>query len=253
MSEEKNVFEDVDSVIEMVRKAGEDVPTETIERLYSIMKTRLEESRTDEWWRNIFINEWDIELKKNASRYRPIEDVMFDLVKLWLESNEVVRDAICRMYIGISSDNKEFYKIMDSYHYELYQVETFPDEKDLIYSSVNALKKALDEALKNKPQFSPPLWVLKPVYKYVAYGYNLAMRDKASEKWLLSIGIHTRGGFCQMFKDMVSCYNEGDSNMQSLVRGYFYRGVSEYFLGFDNVMDRIWYDYYKKPYDLCRR
>ena len=249
MSEEKNVFEDVDSVIEMVRKAGEDVPTETIERLYSIMKSRLEESRTDEWWRNIFINEWHIELKKNVSRYRPIEDVMLDIAKLWSESGGRVRDDIYRMLLGVSSDCGALYQILDSYHCELYQVEIFPDEQDSIYASVDAMKKALDQAFKNKPKFSPPLWMLKPVYKYVAYGYNAALRNKESEEeWLLYLGIHIRGGFCKMFEDLVACYGKGDFYLKRSLDNHFYRGSSERSLIFTNVMDRLWHDYYKMPY-----
>ena len=249
MSEEKNVFTNVDSVIEMVREACEDVPTETIERVYCKMWSAIDEKRKEDFWRDKFINEWHIELKKNPSRFRPIEDVILDIAKLWSESGGRVRDDIYRMFLGVSSDCNELYQILDSYRCELYQVEIFPDEQDSIYASVDAMKKALDQVFKNKPKFSPSLWMLKAVYKYVAYGYNAALRNKESEEeWLLYLGIHIRGGFCKMFEDLVACYGKGDFYLKRSLDNHFYRGSSERSLIFTNVMDRLWHDYYKMPY-----
>lgn len=168
MTDSKNVFECEQTIIDMVNASGEQMTAAVISKLYKAMYSAIEEKRADVWYQDRFVNDWHIELKKSPRRYRPTEDIMLDLADLWVKSGGDVRDQISRMYIGVSSDNQDLYRIMDSYHAELYKPDIRDDEKESIFSSVDALKQALDEAITDKPQFRPSMWMLIPVYNVIA-------------------------------------------------------------------------------------
>ena len=171
MTEDRNVFESLDSIIAMVTDSGEDLTADRIKYLYNAFLSAIDEAKKeDEFYRDKFINEWNIQYRKSPARYRANQDIMFDLAGLWLRSNNAIRDEICKMAIGVSDDNKDFYRIMDSYHFEMYRAVISDEEKDSIFSSVDALNNALDNAIEKDCQ-RPSHDTLAVVYKYIAFGY----------------------------------------------------------------------------------
>lgn len=240
MTDNKNVFESEDSIIAMVTDAGEQLPPARIQNLYNTFRSAVDMAKKDEFYQERFVHDWNIQFMKSKARYRATENIMLDLADLWLRSDSMIRDDICRMALGgVSSDNKDFYKMMDCYHGELYQTEITDDEHGSIFSSVDAIKSTLDEAIE-KPQFRPSQDMLTVVYKYVALGFNHAKSDADLRKRLSEIGIETAAGFCHMFEDLVFCYGNGDIETQMELQRVFYHGVPWDALMFRNVMDRLW-------------
>ncbi len=240
MTEDRNVFESLDSIIAMVTDSGEDLTADRIKYLYNAFLSAIDEAKKeDEFYRDKFINEWNIQYRKSPARYRANQDIMFDLAGLWLRSNNAIRDEICKMAIGVSDDNKDFYRIMDSYHFEMYRAVISDEEKDSIFSSVDALNNALDNAIEKDCQ-RPSHDTLAVVYKYIAFGYNRALADTELKKRLSDIGIETADGFCRMSHDLVICYGNGSTDIQLELQRIFYQGIPWDALMFVNVMDRLW-------------
>lgn len=239
MTDSNSVFESQDSIFAMVIAAGEGLTAAKVKYLYNSFLSALDEAKKDDFYREKFVDDWNIPVKKSPARYRALEDIMLDLADLWLRSDSTIRDDICRMVLGVSHDNVDFYRMMDCYHSELYHAEIADDEKESIFSSVDALKNVLDEAI-DKEQFRPPIDYLAMVYKYIAFGFNRAKADTELQERLSEMGIRTAAGFCQMFHDLVISYGNGDLQTQIELQRIFYRGIPWDALIFRNVMDRLW-------------
>lgn len=240
MTDNKNAFECADSIIAMVTDAGEQLPPARIQNLYNTFRSAVDMAKKDEFYQERFVHDWNIQFMKSKARYRATEDIMLDLADLWLRSDSMIRDDICRMALGgVSSDNKDFYKMMDCYHGELYQTEITDDEHGSIFSSVDAIKSTLDEAI-DKEQFRPPIDYLTTVYKYIAFGFNRAKADTELQERLSEMGIETAAGFTQMFHDLVISYGNGDLQTRIELQRIFYCGIPWDALIFRNVMDRLY-------------
>ena len=241
-----DIFESADTIIAMVKDAKVEIPEAKIRQLYSLMEKALKECRTDEWYLEKFANDWRIELKKSACQYRSFADIMTDISALWLKADSATRDDICKMFIGVSDDNKHFFNMMDCCHADLYQVVIPDNDKNSIYSSVDALKSALDGAIDNE-KFRPPRESVSTVYKYIALAYNQINNNDADLKCQVAdLGIDTSAGFCKMFDDVVRCYCNGDWKRQMELQRMFWRGIPWDALVFRNVFDRIEKYIYRK-------
>ena len=87
-----NFFECEDSIIARMKDAKVEIPEPKIRQLYACMEKTLKECRTDEWYLEKFANEWKIEFKKSASRYRSFAEIMIDIADLWLIADSATRD-----------------------------------------------------------------------------------------------------------------------------------------------------------------
>ena len=233
-----NFFECEDSIISRVKDAKVEIPEPKIRQLYACMEKTLKECRTDEWYLKKFANEWKIELKKSASRYRSFAEIMIDIANLWLRADSATRDEICKMFIGVSDDNRYFFEMMDCCHAELYQADIPDEDRDSIFSSVDALKTALDKAI-DKEKFRPPKETVATVYKYIALAYNQINKDSGLQRRAVDLGIDASAGFCKMFDDVVHCYWNGNETVKMELQRMFWRGIPWDALMFRNVMDRI--------------
>jgi len=233
-----NFFECEDSIISRVKDAKVEIPEPKIRQLYACMEKTLKECRTDEWYLKKFANEWKIELKKSASRYRSFAEIMIDIANLWLRADSATRDEICKMFIGVSDDNRYFFEMMDCCHAELYQADIPDEDRDSIFSSVDALKTALDKAI-DKEKFRPPKETVATVYKYIALAYNQINKDSGLQRRAVDLGIDASAGFCKMFDDVVHCYWNGNETVKMELQRMFWRGIPWDALMFRNVIDRI--------------
>lgn len=242
MTDNNNVFEREDLIFDLVSNAGLNIPEYKIRQIYQEITAKYEEERKDEWSIARITEDWQIPIKISPRKYRTFADVMNDVSDLWLRSDANVRDDICRMFMGISSDNWTFYEIMDCCHKEAFMIDTAEIDESSVFVSAEKLKSALDDAMTDERSmpFRPPINYVNHVWRYIVFGINRARADQEQKNKLKELGIDVDKPICEVFTDIAHSYETLKGTHEHIeIQRAFWFGVPSYALMFVNVMDRI--------------